>query len=92
MGINVKKANISLAATAAMLLSACSSTDNVTSNKVNSDDKGKCIGANACKGRSACASQSNACAGQNACKGKGFITTSKTQCEAANGNWDNETN
>jgi hypothetical protein len=33
----------------------------------------KCVGANACKGQSACKSADNSCKGQNACKGKGFV-------------------
>jgi len=36
----------------------------------------KCIGANACKGKSSCKSAQNDCKGKNACKGKGFVMTS----------------
>jgi hypothetical protein len=36
---------------------------------------GKCTGANACKGQSACKTASSSCKGQNACKGKGFVVT-----------------
>lgn len=43
--------------------------------------KGKCIGANACKGKSACGTAANACHGQNACKGKGYLNTTKAECE-----------
>jgi len=39
----------------------------------------KCLGANDCKGKSACKSVRNDCKGQNSCKGKGFINTSSTQ-------------
>jgi len=39
----------------------------------------KCIGANSCKGQSACQSARNSCKGQNSCKGKGWITTASTQ-------------
>jgi hypothetical protein len=35
----------------------------------------KCIGANSCKGQSACQTASTSCKGQNSCKGKGWITT-----------------
>lgn len=35
----------------------------------------KCVGANACKGQSACKSATNECKGLNACKGQGFIMT-----------------
>jgi len=33
----------------------------------------KCMGANACKGMSACMTASTACKGMNACKGQGWI-------------------
>ncbi len=36
----------------------------------------KCVGANACKGKSSCKSAQNDCKGKNACKGKGFVMTS----------------
>jgi hypothetical protein len=39
----------------------------------------KCIGANSCKGHSACKSAQNDCKGQNACKGKGFVNTSSQE-------------
>ena len=40
----------------------------------------KCVGANSCKGQSACKSA------QNDCKGKGFLLTkSKSACEAKGG-------
>jgi len=41
---------------------------------------GHCVGANSCKGQSACKSASNACKGQNACKGKGFLALTKAEC------------
>lgn len=45
-----------------------------------------CMGANACKGTSACKTATNACKGQNACKGTGFtVTKDKAECEAAGG-------
>jgi hypothetical protein len=47
--------------------------------------KGRCVGANACKGQSACASASNGCMGQNACKGKGFLTIAKEECDKIEG-------
>jgi hypothetical protein len=39
----------------------------------------KCMGANSCKGNSACKTAQNDCKGQNGCKGKGFVTTSSSQ-------------
>ncbi len=45
--------------------------------------KVKCEGANACKGKSACATAKNACAGQNSCKGQGYVSLTKAECDAA---------
>src|ERR1700692_2894053 len=47
--------------------------------------EGKCVGANACKGQSACKGGANSCKGQNACKGQGFSAMTKEQCVAAKG-------
>jgi len=52
------------------------------------DAKGHCVGANACKGQSACKTATNACAGQNACKGKGFTEASEADCKAAGGTFE----
>ena len=43
--------------------------------------KGHCMGANACKGQSACGSAKNSCSGENACKGQGFLKMSKEDCD-----------
>ncbi len=40
----------------------------------------KCMGANACKGKTECATASNACKSQNACKGKGMNMMSAKDC------------
>jgi len=47
--------------------------------------KGRCVGANACKGQGACGSASNNCMGQNACKGKGFLVMTKEECDKIEG-------
>ena len=47
--------------------------------------EGKCVGANACKGQSACKGGANSCKGQNACKGQGFSAMTKEKCEEAMG-------
>lgn len=47
--------------------------------------KGHCVGANACKGQSACKSASNACKGLNACKGKGFVEKTESECKKVEG-------
>lgn len=46
----------------------------------------KCLGANSCKGQSACKTATNDCQGKNSCKGKGYvITTDAKSCEAKGG-------
>ena len=45
------------------------------------DAKGRCMGANACKGQSACGTTKNSCSGGNACKGKGFLELTKKDCD-----------
>ena len=52
------------------------------------DAKGHCMGANACKGTSACKTAGNACKGQNACKGKGFTEATKADCDKAGGKFE----
>jgi hypothetical protein len=47
--------------------------------------KVQCLGVNACKGQSDCATASNGCKGQNACKGKGMKAMSEADCKAAGG-------
>jgi hypothetical protein len=45
--------------------------------------KGKCIGANACRGKSDCSIGKSACGGAtaNSCKGKGFLLLTKAECD-----------
>ena len=46
----------------------------------------KCLGANSCKGQSACKTATNDCKGKNSCAGKGYIITSDAKsCEAQGG-------
>jgi hypothetical protein len=49
------------------------------------DTKVKCVGVNACKGKSECATEKNACATQNACKGHGWITLTEKECRTHGG-------
>lgn len=49
------------------------------------DEEMKCVGANACKGQSACKTASSECKGLNACKGQGFVMATKAACEEAGG-------
>jgi len=46
----------------------------------------KCIGANSCKGTSACKTAASACKGMNACKGQGWTEQKDTDaCKKAGG-------
>lgn len=49
------------------------------------ESKGHCMGANACKGKSACKTAANACKGQNACKGTGFTEATAADCAKVEG-------
>jgi hypothetical protein len=42
-------------------------------------EKGRCVGANACKGQSPCQTANNGCAGLNACKGQGYLELIKKE-------------
>ena len=49
------------------------------------DEEMKCVGANACKGQSACKTATSECKGLNGCKGQGFVMATKAACEEAGG-------
>ena len=49
------------------------------------EGKGHCVGANACKGQSACKTAANECKGLNACKGQGYLTMTKAECDKIKG-------
>jgi hypothetical protein len=75
------RSGAAIAAAAATLFLAGANT----STPVFAADEGHCVGANACKGQSACKGGNHACKGQNACKGKGFAEMTKADCVAAKG-------
>jgi len=52
------------------------------------ENQGKCIGANSCKGQSACATAKNACQGMNSCKGQGFLKMTRKECDEAGGEFE----
>ena len=76
-----KVSGFALAATAAALLS-------VAPMSATAGDKGKCVGANSCKGHSDCATANSSCKGLNACKGQGFLALTKEQCDAKGGTFE----
>ena len=83
MKIDVNSGAAIAAAAAALLIAGTAITAPV---QIAADDaKGHCMGANACKGKSACKTASNDCKGMNACKGKGFVEMTKEECDKVEG-------
>jgi hypothetical protein len=82
--INAKKLSGAAvaAAAAALFISGCASMGQPSGAQ---SAKVQCFGVNSCKGQSDCKSASNACKGQNSCKGKGFVSMTKSECDAAGG-------
>ena len=76
-----KVSGFALAATAAAMLS-------VAPMSASAGAKGKCVGANSCKGHSDCATANSSCKGQNACKGQGFMSLTKAQCDEKGGTFE----
>ena len=51
----------------------------------------RCMGANACKGQSACKTAANDCKGQNGCKGKGYVMAANAdECAKQGGHVDSK--
>ena len=80
MKISVKSGATMAAAAAALVLAG-----GIGAPAAFADEKGHCVGANACKGKSACKTATNKCAGHNACKGKGFTVTTSEECSMIEG-------
>jgi uncharacterized membrane protein len=81
MKISVKSGTALAAAAASLLLAGAIAAPVQAAEEA----KGHCVGANACKGKSACKTATNACAGQNACKGKGFSEMTAEECGKVEG-------
>ncbi len=75
-GVALATAAAAMFAATPMMASAGSST------------QGHCVGVNACKGKSSCASAENKCKGQNSCKGKGFVAVDKSTCNQLGGKFE----
>lgn len=82
MKINVTNGTTAAAAAAALLMTGAI---NVTTAHAATGDVGKCMGANACKGKSVCKTAKNECKGHNACKGTGFLKMTKEECAKIEG-------
>lgn len=68
-----KQVGAILAAAVGVMFSTASFADETASHAT--EGTVKCVGANSCKGTSACKTATNGCKGQNSCKGSGFIMT-----------------
>ena len=82
MKLNSKSgATLAAAAATLFLAGAVVSTSSAPANAA----QGKCMGANACKGQSACKGGGNSCKGLNACKTNGFSMASEAKCTSMGG-------
>jgi len=77
-----------LAAAAAALFVTAPMLANAGAHEGKAEATGHCVGANSCKGTSACATANTSCKGQNSCKGKGFTVTTKAACDEAGGKFE----
>ena len=84
MKISAKSGAAMAAAAAGLLFAGTSITTSFAADAAMAA-KGHCVGANTCKGSSACKTATNECKGQNACKGKGFTEATKADCEKVTG-------
>ena len=82
MKIDINSGAAIAAAAAALLIAGTALSATM---QMAAGEKGHCMGANACKGQSACKTAANECAGHNACKGKGFTEMTKEDCEKIEG-------
>lgn len=73
------------AALAALAMSLAIAGTGLMASPAEAASKVKCVGANACKGQSACATASSSCKGQNACKGQGWVSATAKKCKALGG-------
>jgi hypothetical protein len=78
------KSGAAIAATAATLFLAGATMSSVCY----AAEEGHCIGANACKGQSACKGGNHACKGLNACKGQGFSALTEDKCAEVKGKFE----
>jgi len=72
MSVMQKTSGVVLAAAAAAMFAAGTMVAPTASFAA---DGVKCVGANSCKGHSACKTATSSCKGQNACKGQGWVST-----------------
>lgn len=80
-----KVAGFAIATAAAGLFAAAAMTPAVAAQHNKEMAKVHCLGANACKGQSDCATAHSSCKGQNSCKGQGMKVLSMKDCSAKGG-------
>jgi len=81
MSYSNKLTGIALATAAAAMFAAAP-----VSAAEGSGETVKCMGVNACEGKSSCKTANSSCKGLNSCKGQGFVAVrSKDVCEQLGG-------
>lgn len=73
---------------AALIISGCASGGNKAAMEKSAEGGEMvvhCAGLNSCKGTSDCKTAENACKGHNACAGHGFLSMTKSDCQAKGG-------
>ena len=82
-----KKTALTASALAALALAAGCARNGPAAAKTasNAPAKGECSGVNSCKGTGECGGVGHSCAGQNSCKGLGWISLTRSDCEARHG-------
>lgn len=79
--MNIKSA----AAGAALAMAAAIMFAGVVTQAQAADATVHCYGVNACKGQNDCKTKDHACKGQGSCKGQGFLSMTKSMCDAKGG-------
>ena len=79
MDVVKTNSSLALAAAAAAMFALAPITAGADSHEV------KCVGANGCKGQSACKTATSECKGLNTCKGQGFVMITAAACTDAGG-------
>jgi hypothetical protein len=80
-----KLSGVAIAAAAATLFATAPVTVQASSY---GSAKGHCVGVNACKGMSSCATADSKCKGMNACKGQGYVKATAEACKQLGGTFE----
>lgn len=74
MDVVKTRSSLTLAAAAAAMFALAPISASAGENDV------RCMGVNACKGKSTCKTANSSCKGHNSCKGQGFVMVSEEVC------------